>query len=341
MNQHIKIDPSKFASKDDAVISVVIPVYNEEKNLYKIVEKLTEILGPVEPNHEIILVDDGSTDQSVREAHKCIENFARVKFLRLSRNFGKEAALNAGVAHATGQAVIQIDADLQHPPELILKFIEEWRNGIDIVYGERISRNNETAIRRFFTVCFYKIFSLISDVKLMKGLGDFLLMDRKVVDALLCMPERERFTKGLYAWVGFERKSIPFEVNERIGGQSSFNLFKLFSFAVNAIVSFGTIPLKVWTYIGLGLAIPSFGYGLFTILKTAIYGVDVPGYASLMVAVCFFAGIQLCGLGILGEYLGRVLSEVKQRPIYLVSQKLGFKEQSSNDDEKQVIKADN
>ena len=339
MNQHANLGSGDYIAKQDPVISIVIPIYNEEKNLFNIVRKLTAILNPIEANHEIIMIDDGSTDESANEALKCIEEFPRAKFLRLSRNFGKEAALNAGISHAKGEAVIQIDADFQHPPEVIVEFIKHWQEGLDIVYGERISREKEKPARRFLTAGFYKLFSVISDVKLMKGLGDFLLMDRKVVDALLSMPERERFTKGLYAWVGFSRKAVPFEVNERNEGVSSFSLLKLFSFAINAIISFGTMPLKVWTYIGLGLAIPSFAYGVFTIIKTAIFGIDVPGYASLMVAICFFSGIQLCGLGIIGEYLGRVLSEVKQRPIYLVSEKLGFEEETSSHKNKQLLKA--
>jgi len=309
-------------------LSVVVPAHNEQDNLEELLEKLTIVMEDVEPSYEVILVDDGSTDDTVACAKSLRSSFRKLKLVCLSRNFGKEAALNAGMTYASGKAVVQIDADLQHPPELIREFVEHWRNGIHMVYGARVSRNTEGVVRRVLTRSFYKIFSALSDVKLMDGLGDFLLMDRKVVDTMLKLNEKERFTKGLYAWVGFSQLAVPFEVRERKQGDSSFSFFKLFSFAMDAIISFGTLPLKVWTYVGLLLAIPSLAYGVFTIIKTVVYGIDVPGYASLMVAVCFFSGIQLCGLGILGEYLGRISTEVKQRPLFLVSEEAGFEKLS-------------
>lgn len=308
------------------VLSVVIPMFNEEKNVNLLLDNVTGVMEAIEPNYEIIVINDGSSDGTSTAVAAYHNRSAKIKLICFSRNFGKEAALNAGLAHATGDAVIQLDADLQHPPEIIQKFYAKWKNGSEIVYGKRQSRDNEAYTRRFLTKSFYKIFSAISDVKLMEGLGDFLLMDRKVVDALLALPERERFTKGLYAWVGFCRAAVPFEVAPRQNGQSTWNIFKLFMFAMNAITSFGTIPLKIWTYIGLFLVIPSFTYGGYTIIKTVVFGIDVPGYASLMVAVCFFSGIQLLGLGIIGEYIGRVLTEVKQRPLYLINETLGFVE---------------
>ncbi len=318
---------SNLVEREKPILSVVVPAHNEQDNLNELCEALTDVLESVEPSYEIILVDDGSTDETVSVAHSLRVQFPKLKLVCLSRNFGKEAALNAGMTYASGQAVVQIDADLQHPPELIRDFVEHWRNGINLVYGARVSRDSDGAIRRVLTKAFYRVFSSLSETKLMQGLGDFLLMDRKVVDAMLQLNEKERFTKGLYAWVGFSHMAVPFEVKERKEGQSSFGFLKLFSFAMDAIISFGTLPLKVWTYIGLLLAIPSLAYGIFTIVKTAVYGVDVPGYASLMVAVCFFSGVQLCGLGILGEYLGRISTEVKQRPMFLVSDELGFDEE--------------
>jgi len=332
--------PLKFRKKqdsDEVTLSVVVPVFNEADNIAQLLQKLTVAIEAVEPSYEIILVDDGSNDETAHGIAKLRKAYPCVKLIRLSRNFGKEAALNAGLSNASGQAVIQIDGDLQHPPELIAEFVQHWREGAEIVYGERQSRKTEGFAKWFLAKAFYRIFSNISDVKLMKGLGDFLLMDRKVVDALLSLPERERFTKGLYAWVGFERKAVPFEVIERARGQSGWSHIKLFTFAISAITSFGTIPLRVWSYIGLALAIPSFAYGFFTILKTIIYGADVPGYPSLMVAVCFFSGLQLFGIGILGEYLGQVLKEVKQRPLYLISEKLGFDEDDEITEEKDNV----
>jgi len=318
-------DISPFGSQMvPPVLSVIIPMYNEEQNVGKLLEQVIGVVEDIEPDYEIILIDDGSRDNTAEKVVEHCEANDKLKFIAFSRNFGKEAALNAGLAHASGQAVIQLDADLQHPPETIRTFYEEWKNGGEIVYGQRTSRDDDSAVRGFLTRSFYKIFAAVSDVKLMKGLGDFLLMDRKVVDALLSMPERERFTKGLYAWVGFKRVAVPFEVAPREHGQSAWSIIRLYLFAIGAFTSFSNVPLKVWTYVGLFLAIPSFSYGGYIMIKTMILGIDVPGYASLMVAVCFFSGIQLLGLGIIGEYLGQVLKEVKQRPLYLISAKHGF-----------------
>ncbi|KAB7614406.1 glycosyltransferase family 2 protein [Amylibacter sp. SFDW26] len=306
------------------ILSIIVPMYNEEQNVDRLLEHVIPVVEDIEPNYEIILVDDGSRDNTAEKVIEYCEVNAKLKFLAFSRNFGKEAALNAGLSYASGQAIIQIDADLQHPPEVIRTFYQEWKSGAEIVYGQRTSRDDDSALRGFLTRSFYKIFATVSDVKLMNGLGDFLLMDRKVVDALLSLPERERFTKGLYAWVGFKRVAVPFDVAPREHGQSAWSILRLYLFALGAITSFSTIPLKIWTYVGLFLAIPSFAYGGYIMIKTMILGIDVPGYASLMVAVCFFSGIQLLGLGIIGDYLGRVLKEVKQRPLYLISAKYGF-----------------
>ena len=224
---------------------------------------------------------------------------------------------------------MQIDADLQHPPELIATFFEAWRNGSEIVYGTRRSRDDEPWLRRNLRKGFYRIFSAISEVELLKGAGDFILLDRKVADALLSLPERGRFTKGLYAWVGFKRKAVPFDVAPRNRGVSGWSPRLLRRFAIDAITAFGSVPLKVWSYIGLLLAIPSFAYGGFLTMRTMIYGVDTPGYASLMVAICFFSGVQLLGLGIIGEYLSRVLIEVKQRPLYLITERVGFDKEAN------------
>ncbi|MEO1066891.1 MAG: glycosyltransferase family 2 protein [Pseudomonadota bacterium] len=305
-------------------LSVVIPTYNEAKNIQQLMARLVPILDAQNITYEIILVDDGSVDDTCTRISSYIGKVDGLKLVRFSRNFGKEAALNAGLAHAAGDAVMQLDADLQHPPEIIPDFIGKWRDGADIVYGARKSRSGESFLRRTLAKSFYSVFATISQVKLMEGLGDFLLIDRKVVDALLLLPERERFTKGLYAWVGFSRVAVPFEVAPRAHGQSRWSIAKLTNFAMDAITAFGSLPLKVWTYVGLFLAIPSVAFGVFIMLRTLILGSDVPGYASLMVAICLFSGVQLLGLGIIGEYLSRVLTEVKQRPLYLVQEKLGF-----------------
>ena len=273
---------------------------------------------------EVIVVDDGSRDKTQSKVAHLSALDRRIKLVCFSRNFGKEAALNAGLEHASGQAIVQIDADLQHPPELITTFFEAWRNGSEIVYGTRRSRDDEPWLRRNLRTGFYRIFSAISEIELLKGAGDFILLDRKVADALLSLPERGRFTKGLYAWVGFKRKAVPFDVAPRNRGVSGWSPRLLRRFAIDAITAFGSVPLKVWSYVGLLLAIPSFAYGGFLTVRTMIYGIDTPGYASLMVAICFFSGVQLLGLGIIGEYLSRVLIEVKQRPLYLITQRVGF-----------------
>ena len=313
----------------DKSLSIVVPCYNESSNIVPFMDRLIPVMNEIGMPYEIILIDDGSKDETAQRIMASRRNNHAIKLVRFSRNFGKEAALNAGLAHATGDAVVQLDADLQHPPELLVDFVREWQNGGEIVYGARKSRQNDTFMRRILTKTFYRVFSAISDVKLMEGLGDFLLLDRKVIDAILSLPERERFTKGLYAWVGFNRVAIPFEVAPRTNGVSAWSIFKLFQFSIKAITSFGSVPLKVWTYIGLILSVSSMAYATFILLERALYGTDVPGYPSLMAAICFFSGVQLLGLGIVGEYLSRVLAEVKQRPHYLVQEKVGFNDEEA------------
>jgi len=316
-------------------LSVVIPTFNEALSVEMLFARLIPVLDALDVHCEVIIVDDGSRDETSAKVAACRAQDPRIKLVRFSRNFGKEAALSAGLEHASGQAVLQIDADLQHPPELIGEFLQAWREGNEIVYGTRRSRDDEPWLRRKFKMGFYHLFAAISEVELLKGAGDFILLDRKVADALLALPERGRFTKGLYAWVGFQRKAIPFDVAPRAHGVSGWSPRRLRRFALDAITAFGSVPLKIWSYIGLLLAIPSFAYGAFLTARTMIYGIDTPGYASLMVALCFFSGVQLLGLGIIGEYLSRVLIEVKQRPLYLVSETVGFDDEADEESEAQ------
>ncbi|MBW4975599.1 glycosyltransferase family 2 protein [Roseovarius mucosus] len=312
------------SARSAASLSVVVPAYNEAGNIRAFLDRLLPCLERTRAACEIIFVDDGSADKTpVCVAEQCALD-ARIKLIRLSRNFGKEAALNAGLSHAIGDLVIQIDVDLQHPPETIDAMIKEWSLGADIVYAKRNSRQDESWMRRFLARSFYRVFGLICDVKLMEGAGDFILLDRKVVDALMQLPERGRFTKGLYAWVGFRRKAVPFDVAPRAHGQSGWPLLKLARFAMDAMTAFGSLPLKVWTYIGLLLAFASTLYGAVIFVQKLAFGIDVPGYASLMVAVCFLSGVQLLGLGIMGEYVSRIFAEVKQRPMFLVQERIGF-----------------
>ncbi len=311
-------------SSEEVILSVVIPTFNEESSIEFLFARLMPVLDTLSVTCEVIVVDDGSRDETSSIVAACRAKDKRIKLVRFSRNFGKEAALSAGLEHASGRAIVQIDGDLQHPPEIIASFFEAWQDGYEIVYGTRRSRDDEPWLRRKFKMGFYRLFAAISEVELLKGAGDFILLDRKVADALLCLPERGRFTKGLYAWVGFHRKAIPFDVAPRDHGVSGWSPRHLRRFALDAITAFGSVPLKIWSYIGLLLAIPSFAYGAFLTIQTMIYGIETPGYASLMVALCFFSGVQLLGLGIIGEYLSRVLIEVKQRPLYLVTETIGF-----------------
>jgi glycosyltransferase involved in cell wall biosynthesis len=248
---------------------------------------------------------------------------SRLRAVSFSRNFGKEIALAAGLDHAHGRAVVMIDADLQHPPETIATFVEKWREGYDMVFGQRVDRSTDGPIRRWMTGKFYALFAHFGETPLPPGAGDYRLMDRKVVDALRRLGERARFSKGLYAWVGFKSIGVPFEVQERLHGTSKWGYRQLTRFAFDGLSSFSTLPLKLATYIGLGTSIFAFTYAITMLLRTMVLGVDVPGFPSLIVSVMFFSGIQLVFLGVIGEYIGRIFAEVKRRPLYIVAEEIG------------------
>lgn len=303
---------------DPPVLSLVVPMFNEASNLEHLFARLTKVLDGLDVSYEVVCVDDGSRDDTVARLLEHRTKDARIKLVELSRNFGKELALTAGLQHAAGQSVVMIDADLQHPPELIGEMLEKWRDGYEMVIAVRSGRERESALKRFAAKTFYDLFGRVSEVRLPEGAGDFRLLDRKVVDVLNAMPEHSRFMKGLYAWVGFRQISIPFEVAERAHGETKFNLFRLWRLAIDGITSFTSLPLKVWTFAGMLVAGFALLYGLLFIVKTLILGIDVPGYPSLIVAITFFSGVQLISLGVIGEYLGRVFSEVKNRPLYVV-----------------------
>jgi polyisoprenyl-phosphate glycosyltransferase len=246
-----------------------------------------------------------------------------IKVVNLSRNFGKEVALSAGIDYASGAAVIPIDADLQDPPELIGELVEKWREGYDVVYATRRSRQGESWLKRWTAHAFYRTIGGMSRVPIPPDTGDFRLLDRRVVEALKQMPERNRFMKGLFAWVGFKQTSVSF-VRPPSKRPTTWNYWKLWNFAIDGITSFSFVPLKIWSYVGLTISLISFVYASFLVIRTLIFGIDLPGYASIMVAVLFLGGIQLMTLGIMGEYLGRVYEEVKGRPLYLVRDCYGF-----------------
>lgn len=307
-------------------LSIIVPVYNEAANLDAFFMRLDPVLARQGLNAEIVCIDDGSRDNSwalLVERQRCDP---RLRLIRLSRNFGKDIALSAGLQHAAGRAVIPIDADLQHPPELIETLVARWREGYDMVYAQRQSRETDSWLRRQFSRAFYALFRRFSDIQMPPGAGDFRLLDRRVVDALNAMPERARFMKGLFAWVGFKQIGIGYEPGPRQGGASAWSLTRLAAFAVDGLASFSTFPLVIAGYLGAILAVPSLLLGVFFTVRTLVWGVDVPGYASVMVAVLLLGSIQLLTLGLFGAYLGRVFAEVKGRPLYIVSERAGFEE---------------
>lgn len=310
------------------VLSLVVPMFNESGNVDGLFARLTEVLGGLGVTYEIVCVDDGSRDDTVDRVLEHNRRDPRIKMVELSRNFGKELALTAGLRHTTGQAVVMIDADLQHPPEVIGEMLEKWREGFEMVIALRRGRDDESGFKRGAAEAFYSLFAKMAEVRLPRGAGDFRLLDRKVVNVLNAMPEHTRFMKGLYAWVGFRQTSIPYDVAPRAAGETKFNAFRLWRLAIDGITSFTSVPLKVWTFAGMLVAAFALLYGLLFVVKTLVLGIDVPGYPSLIVAITFFSGVQLISLGVIGEYLGRVFSEVKQRPLYVVRQAVGFEPES-------------
>jgi polyisoprenyl-phosphate glycosyltransferase len=312
------------------LLSIVVPMCNEEPNIEPFlarVEAATEgLVAPLDEGYEIICVDDGSSDGTVAKLLVEHKRNPAIKIVSLSRNFGKDVALSAGLDHASGSAVIPIDADLQDPPELIPQLFAKWLEGHDVVYATRTSRNSDSLAKRLTAGWFYRVHNKLADVDIPTDTGDFRLMDRRVIEALRRLPERNRFMKGLFSWVGFRQTGITYERESRAHGTSKWRYWHLWNFALDGITASTTLPLRIWTYAGLGTSVLAFAYAAFLIARTLINGVDVPGYASLMVVVLLFGGINLLTLGIIGEYLGRIYTEVKGRPLYLVRDLLGFDE---------------
>ncbi|OYQ32753.1 glycosyltransferase [Niveispirillum lacus] len=322
-------DPSRHPTplrplNEATVLSVVLPMHNEAENIDALFARLQPVLERLGVPYEVVCVDDGSRDDTWPRLVAAHTNNPRIRLVRFSRNFGKEMAMTAGLRHASGRAVVLMDSDLQHPPEVIEEFYAQWQAGAQVVYGVRRSRDTDPPLRRFLTRRFYRMLDSMSEVPLPRDAGDFRLMDRAVVDALNLMAERTRFMKGLYSWVGFRQVALPFETAPRHAGTTTFSTWKLFRFALDGIVSFSTLPLRVWSWLGLAVAAIAVIYGAVIVLKTVLFGVDLPGYASLMVATLFLGGVQLICLGVLGDYLGRVFTEVKGRPLYLVADSVGF-----------------
>lgn len=307
-----------------ARLSVVVPGLNEEHAIPPLVERLRPVLDSLDLDWEAIFVDDGSTDGTLAVLRSLNARDRRFKAVSLSRNFGKEIASAAGLAYASGDAAVLMDADLQHPPELIADFVRHWREGADMVYGQRIDRGADSLPHRLFARVFYAAFGQLSGTVLPQGAGDFRLLNRKAIDAMNRMGERVRFNKGLYAWMGFRSVGVPFSVPPRVAGRSRWRPRKLARFALDGLVSFSTVPLRVWSYLGLVVSLFAFCYAMVFLVKTLVYGIDAPGFPSLIISVMFFAGVQLISLGVLGEYLGRMYEEVKGRPLFLVAEELGL-----------------
>jgi len=304
--------------KENTLLSIVSPVYNEEAVVEIFIQTLYPILEQTNMRYEIIFVNDGSTDNTLKKLLALKKSYPFIRIINFSRNFGKEAALTAGIEHAKGDAIIPIDADLQHPPETILKFIEKWKEGYDVVVGKRLNRTGEHPLKKLSAKLFYKAINALSETKIPADVGDFRLIDKKVAEALKQLPENQRFMKGLFEWVGFKKTVVEYYQNERVAGKSTFNGWSLWKFAMDGVTSFSTLPLRVWFYIGLAISSFSLLVGIYIIIKTIIFGIDTPGYASTMVMILFFGGIQLLGIGILGKYIGRMYQEIKRRPIYII-----------------------
>ncbi len=309
------------------ILSVIVPVKDEEEAIIAFVTRVSRVIeklpDPAATSYEILFIDDGSTDGTMAAIAAAHLGNARVRAISLSRNFGKEAALSAGLDHARGAAVVPMDVDLQDPPEVLAEMVAKWRNGFDTVYGVRRDRATDSLPKRLSADLYYKTHNLLSTDKIPDHAGDFRLLDRRVVDVIRSLPERNRFMKGLFAWSGFKSTSVEYVRAERTLGTTKFRPWKLWTLALDGITSSSTAPLRIWTYVGAVVAACSFIFALFIITKALFFGIAVAGYASLMVAVLFFGGLQLLSLGILGEYVGRIMIETKQRPLYIVRDSIG------------------
>ena len=306
---------------DDYKVALIVPVYNEEDTIATFVSTVESKLEPILEHLEIVFVDDGSKDKSAQIIEELMEHNERIALIKLSRNFGKEAAMTAAIDMCDADALIPIDVDLQDPPELVLEFVKIWREqGVDTVYGKRVDRSSDSETKRISSGGFYYVFNKLSGrVKIPENVGDFRLIDSKIIQTVRNLNESNRFMKGLYAWPGFTSCEVDYVRPERSAGTTKWNYWKLWNFALDGIVSFSSLPLRVWSYIGAGVGFLGLVYMVYILVSTMIKGVSVPGYASLMCVVLFLGSIQLISIGVLGEYLGRVSEEVKKRPVYVVS----------------------
>ena len=301
-----------------AIVSIVAPCFNDAACIQPFIKAVSNVFSGLSAYRaEFVFVDDGSTDDTLQNLLECKKKYPII-IIELSRNFGKEAALSAGLEAASGSAVIPMDVDLQDPPALIPQMLRKWREGYDVVLAHRENRDTDSFLKRLSAHLFYRVHNHFAEQHLPENVGDFRLMDRKVVDALALLPESNRFMKGLFAWLGFRTATIDYVRSARIAGKSKFRYWKLWNFALDGLTSFSTVYLRIWTYIGCFFAFLAFIYGNIIFWRTIFFGVDLPGYASLLVAIVFFGGLQLIGIGVIGEYLGRTYIEAKRRPTYLI-----------------------
>jgi glycosyltransferase involved in cell wall biosynthesis len=300
-------------------LSIVVPAYNEEQNLPEFHKRMSAVLNSISSQAEVIYVNDGSTDQTLDVIRKLRACDDRVAIVDLSRNFGKEIAMTAGLDHATGDATVIIDADLQDPPELIPKLVDEWLAGYDVVYAKRLSRHGEGPIKKFTAYIFYRLIQRVGRVRIPEDTGDFRLLSRRAVQSQKQLREQHRFMKGLFTWIGYPQKAVPYHRDRRHAGQTKWNYWRLWNFAIEGITSFTIVPLKIASYLGALVAFGAFLYAGVIVFKTFFFGDPVKGWPSLMTVVLFLGGCQLIAIGIIGEYLGRVFNESKQRPLYYLN----------------------
>jgi len=324
-------------SNRQPLISIVVPAYNEEAVLSQFHQTISKVLSQLPLDFEIVYINDGSTDGTLNIIKELGQSDNQVTLIDLSRNFGKEIALSAGLQNAAGDAVVVIDADLQDPPELIPELIREWQNGYDVVYAQRTHRKGESLLKRTTAHLFYRIIQRISKISIPEDTGDFRILSRRAVNALNTLGEQHRFMKGLFAWIGYKQKAVQYQRDPRFAGETKWNYRKLWNFALDGITSFTIAPLKISTYLGLLTAASAFAYGIYMVINTLIYGNPVPGYPSLIVIVLVMGGVQLVAIGILGEYLGRIFNETKRRPLYFINEYIpSSKANSRNPDNSHV-----
>jgi polyisoprenyl-phosphate glycosyltransferase len=315
---------------DEIFLSLIVPAFNEEEVIDSFYERTAPILSGIDRRFEIIFINDGSFDSTPQKVRALNERDPRVKLIDLSRNFGKEIAMTAGLDFARGEVVVIIDADLQDPPELIPKMVEMWRQGYDTVFATRTVREGEGFLKKATAGAFYKVMGRLSRVEIPANTGDFRLMSRRTVEALKLLKEQHRFMKGLFSWVGFKQTSLPYRREPRFAGRTKWNYWRLWNFALEGITSFSYAPLQLAIYFGCFVALFSFLYAGYLITRTVLFGRDLPGYPSIMVTVLFFSGVQLIFLGAIGEYLGRMFNEIKKRPLYLIQDMVGLHSSNEN-----------